>query len=163
MENFLKVIINADDLGANIDVNSAIKKYAQQGLITSASVLSNGEDFEGAVSIAREQDRMSIGAHLNLSEYECLTKPEVFFEYGIMNLNGDFNGAARYVTKSEIIFNQRLQQSVYKEWESQITKIYDNNICVSHLDEHNYVHYRKGLFPVIKKLQKKFKINKIKA
>jgi predicted glycoside hydrolase/deacetylase ChbG (UPF0249 family) len=59
-----KIIINADDFGYNNIIN-----YIKNGLITSTSILVNGESFEEAINYAITNKNISYGIHLNLTEF----------------------------------------------------------------------------------------------
>lgn len=161
-ESRLFIIINADDLGENKRVTQSIYEYAKRGLISSVSILANGDDFEGAKRVTLECPHISVGIHLNLSQFRSLSRASVFRERGITDENYYFTGAARYNSKVRIHFDRRLVDAIYNEWELQLEKLYDNDISVSHIDSHNHVHYRYELFFALKKLQKKFSINKIR-
>jgi len=158
----LKIIINADDLGENKKVNKAINEYARKGLITSASILANGEEFEEGCAIASTCQHISIGVHLNLSQFKSLSAQDIFTERSITNSNHIFTGLAKYNNRHQFEFDKFLADAVLLEWRLQIEKIFDNNIPISHIDGHNHVHYHNKLFPVIKKLQKLFKIDKVR-
>ncbi len=161
-KNKLLIIINADDLGENPQINQAIAKYARNGLISSASILANGNDFEGAKQFAFEYTHISTGAHLNLSQFKSLSRPDIFLEKGITDENYNFTGSAKYTSKTKIAFDQQLVNAIYEEWKLQLEKIFDNKVFVSHIDGHNHVHYRYELLSALKKLQEKFKINKVR-
>src|SRR5204863_9488270 len=63
-----RLIVNADDFGLTANVNRAILDGHCRGVITSASLLSNGEAFESAVALALQTPRLGVGVHLNLTE-----------------------------------------------------------------------------------------------
>ena len=50
-ESKLYIIVNADDFGENTQVTQSIYDYVKRGLISSASILANGDDFEGAKEV----------------------------------------------------------------------------------------------------------------
>lgn len=158
----IKLIINADDLGESDTINHAIWSYAQKHLITSASLLANGNKFDDAVKIAPELVEISIGVHLNLTEFTSLTRPNIFIETGITDEEWRFSGKLKYSLEPNKKFNNETKNAVFNEWSEQIIKILDHGVNVSHFDSHNHVHYHNSLLYVVKKLQKKFSIDKIR-
>lgn len=68
-----RLIINADDLGANPQRTHGIFQCFEFGIVTSASLLPNFPDSEKAAKHAREKG-LPVGLHLNLVEEEPLCK-----------------------------------------------------------------------------------------
>lgn len=155
----MKFIINGDDLGANAAINKAIRKYAENNLVSSATILANGKNFEGVKGVVRSCPYISCGAHLNLTEFESLTKADIFREVGIINSNGSFMGNLK--TK-KIAYTNFLKEAIYNEWKTQLEKLYDNGIPISHIDGHHHVHTWTVFYNVLKRIQKKFHINKVR-
>ena len=74
----MKIIINADDLGMSVEVNSAISSLLEEEKITSSSIMSNAPYFEEAVNIAKNFPNYSFGIHLNLTKFKPLTEHQSF-------------------------------------------------------------------------------------
>ena len=68
MQAVKNLIVNADDLGWTEGVNRGIAEAHRNGIVTSASLLANGAAFTGGVELARDNPRLSVGVHLNLSD-----------------------------------------------------------------------------------------------
>ncbi len=62
------LIVNADDLGWTEGVNRGIVEAHRKGLVTSTSLLANGQAFAAAAEISRSNPELGIGVHLNLSD-----------------------------------------------------------------------------------------------
>ena len=60
------LVTNADDFGFNSDVNSGIVEAYQNGILTAATLMANGDAFEDAVRLAAENPGLDIGCHLVL-------------------------------------------------------------------------------------------------
>ncbi|MFA6523200.1 MAG: ChbG/HpnK family deacetylase [Candidatus Peribacteraceae bacterium] len=69
-----RLIINADDLGANPQRTHGILQCFEFGIVRSASLFPNFSDSEKAAKHAREKG-LPVGLHLNLVEEEPLCKP----------------------------------------------------------------------------------------
>ena len=63
-----RLIINADDLGWTEGVNRGIVEAHRNGIVTSTTLLANGIAFDSAVRLARQENHLGVGVHLNLSD-----------------------------------------------------------------------------------------------
>lgn len=154
-----KVIINADDLGISLSVNKEIEKAINDGIISSATIIVNGDAFDDAVRIALSYPQISFGIHLNLIEFKSLTFSKKFKSCGVVDANDVFIEKAIYKVKS---FDKELKDAIYEEFREQIQKLLDNGIVPSHLDSHQHVHSYFPLMNIIIKLSKEFNIKKIR-
>ena len=153
----VNLIINSDDLGMSQTVNDAIFSLMDQNLLSSATIMSNGNAFEDAVKKATEYKDKSFGIHLNITEFAPLTDITVFNEHKMIK-NNQFNGFVPH-----FLFNKALSDAIYQELEAQVMKRLDCGIKISHIDSHHHIHTYPHLFPVLKKLQKKFRLDKVRA
>ena len=80
-----RLIINADDLGADVARNEGIFEAIRAGVVTSATILPNGPALDHALEGIRSGgfEEVSFGVHLNLTEgrplaegLSCLTGPD---------------------------------------------------------------------------------------
>jgi predicted glycoside hydrolase/deacetylase ChbG (UPF0249 family) len=155
----MNVIINADDLGANSIVNKAIMRYAEKSFISSATILANGEDFNSIKEIVNNYPQISYGVHLNLTQFRSLLDSDILKEHGIVDHKGFFTGD---IPTKLLTNNKEIKKEIYNEWVMQIEKILDNDISISHIDGHHFIHCLDELFSVLKKVQKKYKIKKVR-
>ena len=58
--------------------------------------------------------------------------------------------------------NEKLKKAVYNELKSQIQKVLNDGIKISHFDSHEHIHHSPWIFKIITELGKEFKINKIR-
>ena len=144
----MRIIINADDCGRNAVVDQSIRHFIEEGVLTSTTVMANMDDFEGAVKLYEEYyNKISFGAHLNLTQGSPLTDPSIFLKYGFCkDMNGEivFNGMPfrwKYM-------NVELRHSIYDELNAQIDKIRKAGIQISHIDSHQHIHFAPCLTPV---------------
>jgi predicted glycoside hydrolase/deacetylase ChbG (UPF0249 family) len=63
------LIVNADDLGLSSGVNRGIARAHDEGVVTSASAMVRRDAIEEAVEVARARPRLSVGLHVDLSEW----------------------------------------------------------------------------------------------
>lgn len=156
-ENFSRrLIINADDLGISTRVNTAIFTLMKEGLVTSATMLSNAPALEEAAAGSFRHPHCSFGVHLNLSQFSPL-KPHPAFA-GILDEEGCFT---KKVLSAPLGWG--MLRAALAEWRAQVARIQAFGITVSHLDSHDNVHTcRPELFPILKLIQKDFGIRKVR-
>lgn len=156
----MKIIINADDLGKNKEMNDAISTCLHRGLITSSTIMAGGDNFDEGVAIALSHPECSFGVHLSLDEYHSITSNEKLKQIGVIDENGDF---VRHAFTHFRPYTQAVLDAVYEEWRAQIQKVKDAGIMVSHLDSHHHIHMYKPLFPVFVRLLQEYGIKKARS
>jgi hopanoid biosynthesis associated protein HpnK len=61
-----QLILNADDFGLTRGVNEGIVRAHRDGILTSATLMANGDAFDHAVQLARATPSLGVGCHLVL-------------------------------------------------------------------------------------------------
>ena len=150
-----ELIVNADDLGKNAEVNAAVAALAEAGLVTSATILANAPAFEQAVAVMSKLRRCSIGVHLNNTEFAPLTRSAALRP--MLDSRGCFRDPFSIALPSPALLD-----ALYREWSAQIRRVCRAGIRPTHLDSHNHVHARPVLYPVIRRLQREFGIDKVR-
>src|SRR5277367_1331527 len=89
------LIVNADDLGWTEGVNLGIAEAHANGIVTSASLLANGQAFASGVELALSREGLGVGVHLNLSNGAPIAPKELVST--ILNDNGEFIGGPRAI------------------------------------------------------------------
>ncbi|MDR3317731.1 MAG: ChbG/HpnK family deacetylase [Puniceicoccales bacterium] len=153
----LNIIINADDLGSFQTGNDAIFRLMSLGKISSSTLIANGPHFTNAIHRMKQFPQYSFGVHLNLSQFEPLTSNEIFTKYHLLDDQNQF------CFKKFIFPTPQLMTAIREEWYTQIARIIDHGVKVSHLDSHQHMHTRFWMFPILKFLVQKFNIKKIRS
>ena len=154
------LIVNADDLGWTEGVNRGIAEAHRSGLVTSTSLLANGQAFDSAVAVARENPELGIGVHLNLSDGLPSAPADQVRE--LLNNVGELDAGPEKLLLRIVSRSLRLEQ-VEREWEAQIVKIREAGIAPTHLDGHKHVQMLPGLFQLALHLAKKHGIRAIRV
>ena len=154
------LIVNADDLGWTAGVNRGIAEAHRKGLVTSTSLLANGQAFASALEVASKNPALSVGVHLNLSDGPPTAPAEQV--RGLLNGKGSLEGGPenlllRIATRSLAV------EEVEREWDAQIRKVRDAGIEPTHLDGHKHVQMLPGLFEMAVRLAKKHGIRAIRV
>jgi predicted glycoside hydrolase/deacetylase ChbG (UPF0249 family) len=133
-----RLIINADDLGADVARNEGIFEAMRAGVVTSATILPNGPALDHALGKIRSggYEQVSFGVHLNLTEgrplaegLSCLTGPD-----------GNFRGKAAAHRLLMQAGDALLQADIARETVLQIERLLDASIGITHIDGHQHVH-----------------------
>lgn len=153
------LIVNADDLGWTMGVNRGIAEAHRNGIVTSASLLANGEAFDDGVNVARVLPALGVGVHLNLSDGAPVCGAKAV--PSLIDTAGKLPGGPEQLLLKLARRKLKLAE-VEREWEAQIEKIRGAGISPTHLDGHKHVHMLPGLFPIAVKLAKKHGIGAIR-
>jgi chitin disaccharide deacetylase len=154
------LIVNADDLAWTAGVNRGIAEAHRNGIVTSASLLANGEAFAEAVELARDAGGLGIGVHLNLNDGPPVAPRESV--PSLVNDAGAFEGGPDGLLLKIATRGLSLRE-VETEWSAQITKVRDAGIEPTHLDGHKHVHMLPGLFEIALRLAKRHGIGAIRV
>ncbi len=157
MKKSVRIILNADDLG-NLKSTDSILHMIKNGFVSSASIISNAPKFRYALSSLPKDKRSCIGVHLNLTDHSPLTKNKDLKP--LLNAEGHF---CQNIKTKTIYLNKDTQSAIFQEWSAQIERVLKYNRQISHIDSHEHVHTFPSLFVVLKKLQIKYGIRRIRT
>ncbi len=132
-----RLIVNADDFGLTEKINQAIINAHSCGLISSTSLLANGEAFDSALALSRQAPRLGIGVHLNLTEGMPLAP--VSSIPSLVNAQGCFARKPAELWRAMIMGRVKTAE-IEKELRAQIERALAAGIAVTHLDSHKHVH-----------------------
>lgn len=68
------LILNADDLGMTRGINDAIIRAHRQGILTSATLMATGLEFDDAVAKVKTTPALGIGCHVVLTGGVAVTQ-----------------------------------------------------------------------------------------
>lgn len=152
--NYPFIIANADDLGLNSTVNSAIVQCFKRGYINSASIMTNSPVFNDTVSLIEgEPEVKNLGVHIDLVEFRPLTEFEdkqLLNQAGYWNLN-PANSKLKFLKKGA---KQIIENEIY----AQIEKAISAGLNPIHLDSHYHMHTLPGFQALFIKAAKKYKL-----
>jgi hopanoid biosynthesis associated protein HpnK len=154
------LIVNADDLGWTAGVNRGIAEAHRNGIVTSASLLANGQAFAEGVALARDAGGLGLGVHLNLNDGPPVAPHESV--PSLVNDAGEFEGGPDSLLLKLATRGLSLRE-VEVEWSAQISKVRDAGIEPTHLDGHKHVHMLPGLFEIALRLAKRHGIGAIRV
>lgn len=154
-----RIIVNADDFGRNEAVTREIETMIEKHCISSTTVMANGTCLDEAASFARKHPEISFGAHICLSEFDSITKPDVFKKYGLTDEAGRFIKMAIFKIGNHA---PELLAAIKAEIEAQIDILRDYQIPLSHCDSHHHVHTLYWLHRLYGETVKEKRITKVR-
>ncbi len=133
-----RLVVNADDFGADDSRNRGIAAAVAAGAVTAVSVLVNGPAFAEGLPCLHDWQRrgISIGLHLNLSEGRPLAKDLRI----LVGEDACFPDKGATQTLLMQRGNQELEREIVRETEAQIKALQIKGITIGHLDGHQHVH-----------------------
>lgn len=137
-----QLIINADDFGFTTDVNAGIVHAHREGILTSTTLMANGDAFKDAVRLSRETPTLDVGCHLVLVQGRSLITGRPFPDKPHQLLG--------------LLARGRLD--VYGELRAQIEAILKAGIRPTHLDSHKHTHIVPEVFRQVVRLAHEFSI-----
>jgi predicted glycoside hydrolase/deacetylase ChbG (UPF0249 family) len=149
------MIVNADDLGISREVNSAIFDLMARNRLSSATLMANGPAVNDAITHLARFPECSFGIHLNLTQFEPLTAGAT------ARLLVDSTGQlSRNIVRLKP--SLALLAAAYQELCAQVERLRSLGVEISHFDSHNHVHTTPHFFPVLKTLQRRYRIRKVR-
>jgi chitin disaccharide deacetylase len=138
-----QLVVNADDFGFTRDVNRGIIEAHQQGILTATTLMANGDAFEDAVRLARENVALDVGAHLVLVGGRALATAHKPLPTSVPRLLA-------------AIALGRLR--IYDEMAAQVRRILDAGVELSHLDTHKHTHLAPPVLDAVTRIAEEFGI-----
>jgi len=137
-----QLAVNADDFGFTPDVNAGIVECHERGILTSTTLMANGDAFDDAVRLARATPSLDIGCHLVLVQGRSL-----------------LTGEELPPTTSQLVAAlARKRIRPYEELRAQVEKILDAGIRPSHLDTHKHTHLAPPVLDAVARIGEEFGI-----
>jgi len=150
-----QLIIAADDFGLSRGVNLAVERGWRDGILTCASIMPGGSAFDEAVKIARRNPGLQIGLHLTLVQGRSVLAAEEIPD--LVDAAGNFSDNP-VAAGMRYFFDRGLYCQLKREIESQIVKVLDAGISLSHIDGHLNIHLHPTVFRILAELMPRYGI-----
>lgn len=133
------LIITADDFGITPRISEGMMSLAQKGLVSQLSLLCNMPGTQRALELAKENPKIPIGLHLNLTEGDALSG----------HLTGLTSESSNFFSRKKLflqLISGRISiTQLEKEIKAQIERMEIAGISPAYLDSHQHIH----IFPKI--------------
>jgi len=155
-----RLIVNADDFGASEEVNEAVIRAFQEGVLTSCSLMVTGEAFNHAVRLAKENPRLAVGIHLvTVLGRAVLSKsviPSLVDDQGRFS-NDPVASGLRY------FFSRSARRQLKQELAAQFDRFKATGLRLSHIDGHLHMHIHPVVFDVAVKLGEQHGVRRMRV
>lgn len=129
-----QLVVNADDFGMSAGINRAIVESHRNGIVTSASLLANGDAFDDAVAAIHQCPGLSVGLHVNLTQ----GRPVGESTKSLVDSNGRFYGPLAMAIRLSI--GAVATRDLEAEISAQAHRAVRAGIMLSHFDSHHHIH-----------------------
>ena len=155
-----RLIVNADDFGETPGVNRGVLEAHRRGLVTSASILVNGQAAKAALELSRQVPKLGLGVHLNLSEGIPLSPPRqiptLVNNRGLLYLS--HGQMRRALWKKQVA-----ARDIETELRAQVTTVFESGAKPSHLDGHMHIHVLSGISEIVVRLAREFGVPAVRC
>lgn len=146
-----RVVISADDVGIAPETNAAVEIAHREGVLSSASVMTNMPAFADAVAMSVRNPRLGTGVHLVLTSGRPVRPPDR------LPLLVDAGGRFRhgYVSLSRLMLGPQRSAAldqIDEELTAQVGKARQAGMDIDHIDSHRHVHMIPAIWPRVLRL-----------
>ncbi|MBK5254545.1 MAG: ChbG/HpnK family deacetylase [Vicinamibacteria bacterium] len=154
-----KLIVSGDDLGLHEAINEGVLEAHEQGIVTSASIVACGRDFDHACRLVGKRRKLDLGIHLTLVEESPLLGPD---QLKTLAPNRAFPKSYRQLFIALVKGRIDIAE-IEMELDAQIQKVLKAGLTISHLDSHQHAHFFPQLRRVFFRLAERYQIRGVRA
>jgi chitin disaccharide deacetylase len=143
-----RLITNADDFGVTHGVNRGIVRCHREGIVTSTTIMANGDAFEDAAQLARDNLNLGVGVHVVLVGGRAVGARGEIGE--LADSKGELPRTLSALLR-KCATGKVQQRQIEREIAAQIERVVASGIQPTHLDTHKHTHMYP---PVMKALAK---------
>jgi len=131
------LIVTADDFGAAVEVNEAVERAHQGGILSAASLMVSGSAAQDAVTRAKTMPKLRVGLHLVLVEGKpvlpAASVPDLVDRAGHFRTDMVRAGAAMF-------FLPKVRAQLRAEIEAQFAAFAATGLKLDHVNAHKHFH-----------------------
>jgi len=154
-----RLIVNADDFGFTRGVNAGIVRAYRTGIVTSTTLMANGEAFEDAIELARANPGLGVGCHL------AVVGGQPIAEKSRVRSLVDGDGTLPATLTRLMIKLARGSVSTDEiaiEFRSQLERVMLAGIRPTHLDTHKHSHTHPQVMRALVRAAAEFGITRVR-
>lgn len=141
-----RLVVNADDFGRSRSINEAVIRAHREGILTTASLMVNGDAFAEAVELAKANPTLGVGLHLTLvcGKATCggMEIPD------LVNPRGEFSDSPVAVGM-RYFFDRRVRLQLAREIAAQFAKFKSTGLPLDHVNGHLNLHLHPTVFELL--------------
>jgi chitin disaccharide deacetylase len=155
-----KIIITGDDFGLALPVNEAIIQAHQEGMLTTASLMTGEAWFQDAVERATKNPSLKVGLHLTLVEGRPVSKPQEIPD--LVDANGEFS--TRLVRAGfQFFFLPGVRTQLEMEIRAQYDAFRQTGLPLDHVTAHNHMHLHPTILGLTLKVGKEYGLKAVRV
>ncbi len=148
-----RLIVNADDFGFTRGVNAGVLRAFKSGIVTSATIMANGEAFENAVEMARANPGLGVGCHLAIVGGRPVAPVSA-----VPSLVGSDGALPATLTKLVVKLARGAitTDQVAREFRAQVERVASTGIEITHFDTHKHSHTHPTIMEALARVAAEF-------
>lgn len=154
-----KLIVDADDFGLTRGINQGILETIEKGIVQSINVISNMPYYEEVLNLVKKYPHVSVGIHFNLVTGKPISSLEKV--RSLVDEKGNFLTGANF--KKKYLKGKIKKKEISHELEEQIKALTNLGIKPTHFNFHQIKLLFPRILPLIIRITKKYKINKMRS
>ena len=155
-----KLIVTADDFGADVAVNEAVERGHSEGILTAASLMVSGKAASDAVERARRLPGLGVGLHLVLVEGRPISSPDRV--PGLLDSAGNFR-TDMVRAAIDMTFRPRIFRQLAAEIEAQFSAFAATGLPLDHVNAHKHFHLHPVIASLVLKIGKRYGMRAVRA
>lgn len=140
-------------------INEGIISAFHNGILSSTSLMPNGDAFDDAVEMASANPGLGIGIHISLIGERCVAPADN--PHGLAGPDGNLPASYSAFVQAYISRRFRMAQ-VRAEIEAQFERALSTGIPFTHVDSHQHLHMLPSVFDVVLDLARRSGIHTIR-
>jgi chitin disaccharide deacetylase len=154
-----RLIVNADDFGFTRGVNRAVVRAFKTGIVTSTTIMANGEAFEDAVELASENSGLGVGCHLAVVGGRPVAPAA---EVSSLVDSGGMLPATLTKLMIKLARGSVTTEELVREFRAQVQLTVSAGIAPTHLDTHKHSHTHPRVMEALAQVATEFGIKCIR-
>jgi hopanoid biosynthesis associated protein HpnK len=154
-----RLIVNADDFGYTRGVNAGIVRGFRDGIVTSTTIMANGDAFEDAVKCAQANPKLGVGCHLVLVGGKCIASAK--HVSSLIDSEGRLP-ASLPALLSRLSTGSVRRQAIEAELRAQVERVIASGLRPTHFDSHKHTHAHPRVMEVVVRVAEEFKVTRIR-
>ena len=154
-----RLIVNADDFGYTRGVNAGIVGAFREGIVTSTTIMANGEAFEDAIVWAQGNAKLGVGCHLVLVGGKCVAPAKQV--KSLVDSEGRLPESLPALLSKLSVGSVR-PEAIEAELRAQVERVLAAGVQPSHFDSHKHTHAHPKVMEAVVKVAEEFGIPRIR-
>jgi hopanoid biosynthesis associated protein HpnK len=155
-----RLIVTADDFGADVAVNEAVEQGHIHGILTAASLMVAGPAAANAVARARRLPSLGVGLHLVLVEGQPMLPPRKVPD--LVGQDGHFRTDMARLGAA-IFFRPKVRAQVRAEIEAQFAAFAATGLPLDHVNAHKHFHLHPTIAGLILEIGRRYGLKAARA